>query len=139
MAPALDVNNPANWQLIYTVNLHTQTIPTTPPKFHPLPIHVIPVTSATRILAVGANSIDAQSHWRLAFYLISSIQIPEIGKADVCSFAQFLGLNLYRIPNLHDEYFLRIKFPPWHKSMDIEIFSYVGTNTDDDLDGGDVI
>lgn len=130
MAPVLDVNNSNNWELIYNTTLSANILSVSPPLIVPIGTHNVPVTSDRRTLAVGASTTQGKPTWRLGYYLISSIQIPVIGRADISSDAIFLGLNLIRLPNVHNEYKFKIRVPRWMRDMQIDIYKYVGEELD---------
>lgn len=138
MSAVIEVNNPQNWELIYEASLAAERDPTNSIKFLPIPRLIIPVTTAVPVLAVECSSIDALPHWVLAFYLTTSISIPSLGKADIGSYPQLLGLNLYTVKAGYEEYFYRVSFPIWHKSMDIKLYKYLGIYNPCEFDGGEV-
>lgn len=130
MAPILDVNNASNWLHIYNHTLYAAVIPTTPPRYTPIPVHKIPLILDRRTLAVGSSSTLAKPTWRLGFFLIGSVQIPGIGLADVTSLPIFFGLNLVRLPNLHDQFVLKARIPKWQQEMEMSIWKYIGVESD---------
>lgn len=131
MAPILDLHDANHWEHIYNVVLSAQQVSTVPPIYYPIPSHTIPVTTDKRTLAIGVSSNQAEPTWVLGFFLISSCQIPGIGRANINSVPVFLGLNLIRLPNYNNEYFLRAKVPKWHKHLEFDIYKYVGPESDD--------
>lgn len=130
MAPILDLSNSAHWIHIYGVTLYAETVSTVPPRYIRIPTHKIPVAVYERTLAVGSSSTQAKPNWALGFYLIGSVQVPGVGLADIASIPIVLGLNLIRLPNLHAQFSLKAKIPKWHTEMTLDIWKYVGPETD---------
>lgn len=130
MPPILDVNNSSNWVHAYNATLYGSTVPTVPPTYLPIPMHSIATPFYKRTLAIGASSTQTKPTWRFAFWLIGMVKIPQIGLAEIATIPVFLGLNLVRLPNLHNEFLLKVRFPKWHKEMNFDIWQYIGSETD---------
>lgn len=130
MAPILDVDNSANWVHIYGTTLYAAASSTIPPVYAPIPIHSIPGIFYERTLAVGSSSTQTKPNWKLGFWLIGAVQIPDVGLANITSVPIVLGLTLVRLPNLHSEFKLKAQIPKWHKEMSIDIWKYVGVEND---------
>ena len=128
--PILDLSDSSNWQKVYEGNFAAVPVQGVRNKFIPIPKVVIPNNFDNHTLAIGATSFQTKPTWRLGFWLSMYIQVPGIGFA--CGFNQGipLGLSVLRFPNLSSTYTLSATIPHWHKEMSIEIWQYIGSESD---------
>lgn len=133
----LDVGNSLNWDLaLRNTYLAKTSALSTKSRFSPyLPIPAITLVLDSYILAIGAKSSMAKSHWYLAANVTPRLLFSPSSTSDFISAVQSdqqqkIPLNQLTLVRFTDfgltPYLLEIKIPPWHREMYLEVWKYSG-------------
>jgi hypothetical protein len=134
--PVLELNNSANWDLVWSTTVEAVKITNPPGRYYPIPKVICPTLLDTHIIAVLATSVSASPHWRFAGYLNQKIQtgITGGGVTDtevVSARRMFLKrISLIIFPKLTNTYSLSFDIPYWFEDISLFLWSYSGTATD---------
>lgn len=128
MAPIVNVNNAANWLKVYETTL--TAVSTFPRGHNPIPAFSIPVQFDSHCLIIEASSSLAKPTWNLAFRVSQRFGVEGVRLVEGDSQAIRLGSTLVRFPVFSDTYTLKIRFPRWHREMDLTVWKYTGIMLD---------
>lgn len=130
----LQLGNSQNWEQVYNRTWSAQIVPGGK-QFVPISKQTLPILADRRILVAGTTSIDAQPNWQTGGWLtpklyVQGLTLPFI-EANVNSFR--LPLSDYRLmilPDLSHSYRLEFRVPKWLKSVELDIWQYIGDEKD---------
>lgn len=126
-----DINQSANWNLVYEADLVAPTAPSGK-GYIPLGQHTIPILLSSAIIAAAASSQDVQPNWRLGYWLEQVITVPILGANGTSILRAFIPINdrfqLISLPQISADFTLIADIPHWYQSMSISIWEYTGAN-----------
>lgn len=128
-----DIGNKSNWRKVLSSTYYAQVSQSDSKSFIPIPSIIATVNSYT--LLIGAQSMQAKSHWYLAGHACPRLLFTPSSDSDFLSLVQSssgtkIGLNRLNLISFSNyellPYILEISIAKWHKDISIEIWEYTG-------------
>lgn len=128
ITPIFELNNSANWELIYS---ETRTaVFESSTEYQPFPKYTIPYLFDSRVLAIKIASSTAKPNWRNAGTIYQYQNLGLGVNEKVILFKKRLTLfqtELFVFPPYSAGYYLEHDVPWWIDQLTIEIYQYNGT------------
>jgi hypothetical protein len=134
--PVLQLNNAANWELLYSELRFADQVSSN--SYRPIPAFTIPILIESPWIAVGSNSQSARFHWWLGCRIQPIVVVPESPFGSIAGMPVPVPLNeitLYKFPSLQAQFRLRVQIPWWHRELGFTLYQYTGPvgDTTEDL------
>jgi hypothetical protein len=129
--PVLQLNNAANWELLYSDLKVADEISTG--TFRPIPTFTVPVLIESPWIAIETYSQEARSHWWLGCRVQPIVMVPNSPFQRIAGTQVNVPLNaltLFKFQSLEAQFRLRVQIPWWHKELSIWVYQYTGTASD---------
>lgn len=138
----VELNNSANWEILYSTNISAVQLPTTSGGFKlvPIPPIIPPLILENYILAISIETdVPNNSTWRFAGDLLQKINTGlVIGGGQDATFSRrqalFLNqINLVLFDRISTAYSLEIRVPPWFPRAEVNLWEYTGSDTTEEI------
>lgn len=135
MKPILNILDPNNWRTLYVTELVALPIPSDPRYYYALDTIQVPLLVTNHVLAIVPTTYNSKPYYKWAGTAIKKVQtgITVGGNYNVISERKPLWLNqtnLVRFDPITASYALEIQ-PSWKlKDIKLEIFAYIGQDSD---------
>jgi hypothetical protein len=129
--PVLQLNNSANWELLYSEFKFADQLPSG--DYRPIPTFTVPILIESPWIAVGTDSQQARSHWWLGCRVQPLISVPNSPFQYIAGTQVNVPLNeitLFKFQSLEAQYRLRVQIPWWHKELNFTLYQYTGPASD---------
>lgn len=129
--PVLQLNDPGNWDLIYSELLTADSISAT--NYRPIQPFMVPIAFSSSWIAIGTSSRYARPHWFMGCRVQSVIRVPDSPFGDIIGQQVVVPLHnfgIYRFTSLDSQLRLKVLVPMWHRELGITIYEYTGAASD---------